>query len=450
MDDGVSLAGTLWLPDGTPPPGGWPGVMLFHGLGGTRAGQAPIAEGYLVNRGYAVLAYDARGHGQSGGLVTLDGPRELADLRAGFAWFTGRPDVSDTQVGAVGFSYGGGAVLRSAVEGVPWKAIVAGITWTNLYEALAPQGWPKTGAIANFLQSVHSWDPATFALAQQAIRSENTDAVKAFAAQRSSCPGRTCPELLASLATPTFFIQGRRDYAFDISQARTGYKAVRGPRRLYLGDLGHAPASNPDAERPHYLTEAREWFDRFLKGLPNGIDTRPPIEVAADPWTGKTTSFKGWPKTRVLTIALKGTQTIAATGKVVRTVKLPKRPLEAFGAASVSVRLKSTSGWPHLVAVLSALTPGGGETVISEGGVPTSGLTGQSTRVTIRLLDDATLIPSGSRLRLTLASSSTAQNINNALYLDVGMNPSARLTVGRALLRLPVLQKPVSKRKEPR
>jgi predicted acyl esterase len=77
-------------------------------------------------------------------------------------------------------------------------------------------------------------------------------------------------------------------------------------------------------------------------------------------------------------------------------------------------------------------------------------LTGQSTRVTIRLLDDATLIPSGSRLRLTLASSSTAQNINNALYLDVGMNPSARLTVGRALLRLPVLQKPVSKRKEPR
>ena len=439
MDDGVSLAGTLYLPDGTPPTGGWPAVMLFHGLGGTHASMAPIAEGFLANQGYAVLAYDARGHGASGGLVTLDGPREMADVREAFDWFTSRPDVSDTQVGAMGFSLGGGAVLRAAVEGVPFKAIVPTITWTNLYEALAPQGWPKTGAIASFLQSVHSWDPTVYGIAQDAIRSENIDTVKAFSAQRSSLAG------LSSLTTPAFFIQGRRDYAFDISQAKAGYKAVKGPKRLYLGDLGHAPAANPAAESPHYLTEAREWFDRYLKGLPNGIDTRPPIEVAADLWTGKTTSFKTFPKTKVLSLPLKGTRTITAGDKIVRTVKLPKRALEAFGAASVSVGLSSTSGWPHLVAVLSALTPGGGETVISEGGVPTSGLTGQSTRVTIRFLDDATLIPSGSRLRLTLASASTAQNIQNALYLDVGMSSSARLTVGRATLRLPVLQKRVSR-----
>jgi predicted acyl esterase len=444
MDDGVALAGTLYLPDGTPPAGGWPAVMLFHGLGETRAGMAPIAEGFLANRGYAVLAYDARGHGASGGLVTLDGPREMADLRAAFDWLTDRADVSDTQVGAMGFSLGGGAVLRAAVEGVPFRAIVPTITWTDLYRALAPQGWPKTGAIASFLQSVHTWEPTTYAIAQDAIRSENIATVKAFSAQRSSLPG------LASLTTPTFFIQGRRDYAFDIGQARAGYKAVKGPKRLYLGDLGHAPAANPAAERPHYLTEAREWFDRYLKGMPNGMDTRPPIEVAADPWTGKTSSFKAFPKTKLRSFPLKGSRTIGASDKVVRTVKLPKRALEAFGSASVSVALRSTSGWPHLVAVLSALTPGGGETVISEGGVPTSGLTAQSTRVTIRLLDDATLIPSGSRMRLTLASSSTAQNIQNALYLDVGMPPSARLTVGRATLRLPVLQKPVSKRKESR
>ncbi len=445
MDDGVSLAGTLYLPDGTPPTGGWPAVMLFHGLGGTHASMASIAQNFLVNQGYAVLAYDARGHGASGGLVSLDGPREMADLREAFTWFTSRPDVSDTQVGAMGFSLGGGAVLRAAVEGVPFKAIVPTITWTSLYDALAPQGWPKTGAIASFLQSVHTWDPTVFGLAQDAIRSQNTAAVKAFAAQRSSLPG------LKSLSTPAFFIQGRRDYAFDISQAKAGYNAVKGPKRLYLGDLGHAPAANPPAESPHYLTEAREWFDRYLKGLPNGIDTRKPIEVAADPWTGKTKSFKTFPKTKTMTLQLKGAKrTIAATDKVERTVKLPKRALEAFGSATATVSVSSTSGWPHLVGVLSALTPGGGETVISEGAIPTPGLTAQSTRVTIRFLNDATLIPSGSRLRLTLASSSTAQNINNALYLDVGMSPSAKLTVTKATLRLPVLQNPVSRRKESR
>ena len=294
--------------------------------------------------------------------------------------------------------------------------------------------------IASFLQLVHAWEPTAYAIAQDAIRNQNTPVVKAFSAQRSSLPG------LSSLTTPAFFIQGRRDYAFDISQARAGYNAVKGPKRLYLGDLGHAPASNPEAEKPHYLTEAREWFDRYLKGLPNGIDTRPPVEVAADPWTGKTTSFKTWPKTRVMNLKLTGAKrTIAATDSVVRTVKLPKRRLEAFGSATVTASVSSTSGWPHLVAVLSALTPGGGETVISEGGIPTSGLTGHSTRVTIRLLNDATLIPSGSRLRLTLASSSTAQNIANALYLDVGMSPSAKLTVAKTTLRLPVLQRPVSR-----
>lgn len=444
MDDGVSLAATLHLPDGTPPPGGWPAVMLFHGLGGTRASMAPIAEGFLVGRGYAVLAYDARGHGASGGLVTLDGPREMADLKAAFDWFTSRADVSDTQVGAMGFSLGGGAVLRATVEGVPFKAIVPVITWTDLYEALAPQGWPKTGAIVSFIQSVQRWDPAAYAVAQNAIRSENVGTVRAFSTERSSLSG------LAGLKTPTFFIQGRRDYAFDISQAKAGYKAVDGPARLYLGDLGHAPATNPEAEKAHYLTEAREWFDRFLKGLPNGIDTRPPIELAPDPWTGKTYSYKTLPATKTLSFPLKGKRTIDPSDKIVRTVRLPKRALEAFGSASVTVELSSTTGWPHLVAVLSALTPGGGEIVVSEGGVPTSGLTAQSSRVTIRLLDDATLIPSRSRLQLTLASASTAQNIQNALYLDIGMPASAKLTVGRATLRVPVMRKVVSRRKDNR
>src|SRR5215212_7759410 len=60
MDDGVSLAATLFLPNGTPP-GGWPAVLLLHGLGGTRASVASIAADFLVPHGYAVLTYDARG-----------------------------------------------------------------------------------------------------------------------------------------------------------------------------------------------------------------------------------------------------------------------------------------------------------------------------------------------------------------------------------------------------
>ncbi len=36
MDDGVDLAYALYEPDGTAPAGGWPGVMVLHGLAGTQ------------------------------------------------------------------------------------------------------------------------------------------------------------------------------------------------------------------------------------------------------------------------------------------------------------------------------------------------------------------------------------------------------------------------------
>ena len=209
--------------------------------------------------------------------MTLDGPREMADLRAAFNWLTARTDVSDTQIGAMGFSLGGGAVLRAAVEGGPVQSNrpddhldrpVPRAFSAELAEDRCHRKFPPVGAHLG---------PDRLRVGAGCDPQPEHPAVQAFAAQRSSLPA------LAGLTTPTFFIQGRRDYAFDIAQAKAGYRAVKGPKRLYLGNLGHAPASNPAAEKPHYLTEVREWFDRYLKGLPNGIDTRPPIEIASDP-----------------------------------------------------------------------------------------------------------------------------------------------------------------------
>jgi hypothetical protein len=76
--------------------------------------------------------------------------------------------------------------------------------------------------------------------------------------------------------------------------------------------------------------------------------------------------------------------------------------------------------------------------------VNTSGLSGRR-KLTIRLLDDATLIPRGATLTLTLASSSLAQNPGNLLYLDLPMPANAKVSLGPASLTLPVLRKPVSR-----
>src|SRR5215510_4782670 len=370
MSDGVRIAATYYVPDGAPPAGGWPAVMLLHGLGGSRTAPTPLGmslnsmvETQLVPQGYAALTFDARGHGQSEGLVSIDGPREIQDVRELFAWLAGQPGVDGQRIGAFGYSYGGGAIWRATAEGVPFAAIEPAITWTDLYSALLPQNLARSGVVLGFWQSIAPRAaPGVDAIVDDAITGQNLAAVHAFADQRS------VRKLLGSIRMPTFLMQSRRDFAFNTDQALTAYSRLKAPKRLYLGDFGHPPAPNPPGEAAHVLPEARQWFDRYLKGLPNGIDRKPPIEAARDPWNGRTFSYRTLPSRKALRLAFSGRNEIGSTGKVARTLPRRKARLETFGAPVLRVALASPNGWPHVVAVLSALTPDGREIVVSSGG----------------------------------------------------------------------------------
>jgi predicted acyl esterase len=440
MGDGVSLATTLYTPDGAPPAGGWPAVLALHGLGGNRASMNELAEQFLVPQGYAVLTVDARGHGESGGVSTLVGPRERADYAAVLSWLRLRPGVGDSRVGALGFSLGGASVWKLlTAPGTRLAAAVPVTTWTSLYDALMPQSFAKAGLVAYFrgLLPDDRWDPSVKTLADDALFGRNLQQIQAFARERSARND------VGRMRTPVFMIQGRRDFAFDMDQALQALERLRGPKRLYLGDLGHTPAANPPAERAHYLTQARMWFDRFLKGQPNGIDTRPRIELAPDPWTGRTTQYARQPVKRVMRLRWRGRMTIDGNGKLVRMTAPTRRLNETFGGGLVSVRASSTTRWPHLVAVLSAITPSQGEIVVSAGGAQTPTLSATSRVITIRLLSQATTIPRGSRLRLTIAGASTAQHPENLLY-PLSAPSTSRVLLGEVRVVLPTLRRPVS------
>jgi alpha-beta hydrolase superfamily lysophospholipase len=431
--DGTTLACALVEPDGTPPAGGWPGVLLFHGLGGKHEDMEPIATGFLAPAGYASLMCDARGHGASGGLFGLDGPTDVADTQMLFTWFTARPEISDTQIGALGISLGGGAVWNAAAAGVPFKAIVPIITWTNLTTSLAPQGLSKSGLVAQLALEVPTarWSPDLLAAEASLVTSTNISLVGTLAAPRSVVTH------LPSLTVPTLLVQGRHDFLFDIDQAEAAYKALAGPKRLYLGDLGHPPASNPVAEQPTTFGLAVQWFDRFLKGTPNGIDKQATVQLAHDPWDGKTTTYSGLPATKTATVALPGSTTIATGGKVVRGARLTGGPHETFGDSTVTVRYSGAKGWDRLVAVL---TIAGQSTPISAGGIK---LTAASGVATIRLLNESVLVPAGAKLVVYLGATSTVQNSADALYLD-GVQPGSSITIGSETLALSVLTKAVS------
>jgi pimeloyl-ACP methyl ester carboxylesterase len=437
MDDGVDLGATLYEPNGDPALQGFPAIVLLHGLGGSRQDVDFIAQRWADT--FAVLSFDARGHGQSGGLVSVDGPREIADTRAVHDWLASRSEIDPHAVGAWGISLGGGAVLRSLVEGVPWTAVETVQTWSDLYSALAPQSLSKSGAIYGLLSSVPAarLDPSVEAIEQDALASRNLAVLRAWAAQRSSLP------LLSRVTTPVYLFQGRRDFVFDLAQAKAAYRLLKGPKQLYIGDFGHSPSTFPGPDVNRVLAEGETWFSHWLihNPIPPG---QYPINISADPWAGEAHHFHKLPATRNVTVVFPGRSSFTARSKAQRIGRRLRARVETFGSARIRVKAKLSGGWSRLVAVLTAKPRRGKTIVVSEGGVNTSGMSGSHT-LTIRMIDDATLIPRGSTLTLTLASNSLAQDPNNLLYLDLPMPTGAKISLGHAQLTLPVLRKPISR-----
>jgi hypothetical protein len=302
---------------------------------------------------------------------------------------------------------------------------------------MAPQRLSKSGAVYQFFTSVpeNRFDPSVLAIRDDAIASTKLGALRAWADARSS------RSQLSKVTTPVFMFQGRRDFAFDIAQARAGYRLLKGPKQLYVGDFGHSPSTFPGPDIAQVTSLGLKWFTRYLIGTPANFA---PVSVAPSPWRGKLRTYSALPATRRLTIGLGGSDSLSGRGRVLRTSGPVTAPVETFGSPQVQVTAQLSGGWSRLVAVLTAQPRRGVEIVISEGGVNTTGLSGKR-RLTIGLIDTATLIPRGSRFRLYLASNSLAQDPANLLYLNLPMPAKARVRIGPARVIIPILRSPVSR-----
>ncbi|WP_435531037.1 lipase family protein [Rhodococcus spelaei] len=151
-------AGAVYLPEGTPPPGGWPVMSWAHGTTGVGDDCAP-SSGYDVTpltrdyisawlaQGYAVVATDYVGLGTEGEHAYLHGRSEgraVIDMVRAARAVT--PSLSKSWV-AFGHSQGGHAVMFAAHEAtsyapeLDYRGAVATGTPANL-EQLFPFGGP--------------------------------------------------------------------------------------------------------------------------------------------------------------------------------------------------------------------------------------------------------------------------------------------------------------------
>jgi uncharacterized protein len=105
----IDLAATLYLPTNAPSSGA-PGLIVGHGAGSQRSRHAEFCTEACAS-GFAVLALDFRGHGDSGG--SADGPLEL-DLCAAAEWLRKHPAVEASRICYRGSSMGGFYGLKAA------------------------------------------------------------------------------------------------------------------------------------------------------------------------------------------------------------------------------------------------------------------------------------------------------------------------------------------------
>jgi pimeloyl-ACP methyl ester carboxylesterase len=212
--DGVALAGRWWPAAGP----ARAAAVVAHGFTAHKDEPRVVATALaLRDAGFDVLAYDGRGHGESGGLCTL-GDAERLDVAAAVA----AASVAGRPVVAIGASMGAVAVLRHAVENPRLGGVVL---------VSCPARWRLHSARSVLAAGLTMTRPGRwFVASRMGVR----------LAPRWTNP--LPPEALAGLVPgPLAIVHGRDDRFMPVAEAERLHRRARGPRRIEIvPDMGHA------------------------------------------------------------------------------------------------------------------------------------------------------------------------------------------------------------------
>ena len=278
----VQLDVDVYVPETTPAPA----VLLAHGFGGSKEGASEEAQ-LLVDAGYVVLAYTARGFGDSTGLISMNAPDfEVADASALIGYLASLASVSqespgDPVVGVAGGSYGGALALLLAGYDDRVDAVAADITWNDLETSLFAQSavdGVQPGVLKSLWTSLFfssglglepgqpvtecgrftpQWCAAYVEAVTRSIVSPAASELMAQSSPRSIADRITAPVLLGA---------GQADSLFPLTQANANAEQiVNAPVKVVWHAGGH-DGGIAETDRLRALTQA--WFDQHLRGGP--------------------------------------------------------------------------------------------------------------------------------------------------------------------------------------
>jgi len=179
-------------------------VIFLHGSADNRASSIGLAQ-HLLPRGYAVLAYDSRAHGESGGRACTYGFFAKRDLSRVIDAIPERPIV------LIGTSLGAGVALQAAAEDDRIAGVIAIASFSDLRTVATER--------APFFATQGEIDEA-FRLAEQEAGFRVDAASPMLAAAR--------------IKAPVLLIHGAEDHETPPDHSRRIYAALRSSKRLLI------------------------------------------------------------------------------------------------------------------------------------------------------------------------------------------------------------------------
>ena len=226
-------------------------IVYLHGVADNRGAASGIAARFTA-RGFEVVAYDSRAHGDSDGDACTYGYYEKGDLRRVLDTLEPGPVV------LIGSSLGAAVALQAAAEDARISAVVAAEAFSDL-ATVARERAPwffSAGSIRRAFELAEQM--GTFTMADVS-------------------PVRAAP----AISIPVFLLHGSRDRETPSEHSRRIFDALAGPRRLLMvAGAGHNQSlamAWPQIEQ--WIDEAMSHQQHFKKARTSAA-SEPPTSAA--------------------------------------------------------------------------------------------------------------------------------------------------------------------------
>ncbi|CAM5291682.1 CocE/NonD family hydrolase [Streptomyces avidinii] len=279
---GITLKGNVFTPAGAESGRKYPLIVLPTSWGLPQIEYIAQAK-KLADSGYVVVSYTSRGFWLSGGSIEVAGPPDVADVSAVIDWALANSPADADRIGLGGVSYGAGITLLASAHDPRVKAVVAMSGWADLIESIysgRTQHRQAAGLLGAAGYLTGRPGPELQSLLSDFLGSRLDREQQMIEWGRKRSPAEQLDRINAN-GTAVMLGNAWGDTIFPPNQYATFYERLTGPKRLEFRPGDHATAEGTGLlGLPNDTwTNAHRWFDRYLKGERNGIDTEAPVQI---------------------------------------------------------------------------------------------------------------------------------------------------------------------------